>query len=154
MLNFKNKEVVMLPILRTNRALLPNIVDDFFGKDFLTNFFEPQTGVSVPAVNIVEDKENFKIEVAAPGLDKEDFNIEMENNVLTISSEKGSKHEEKEKEYMRREFSYSSFKRTFTMPEIVDSEKIVASHKNGILEIVIPKKEEAKQKGKKQIKVN
>jgi HSP20 family protein len=143
----------MLPILRTSN-MLPNIVDDFFGKDFLTNFFEPQTGVSVPAVNIVENKDDFRIEVAAPGLDKDDFKVEMENNVLSISSEKEKKNEVNDENYMRREFSYSSFCRTFTMPDSVDADKIKASHRNGILEIVIPKREEAKQKPKKQIKIN
>lgn len=143
----------MLPILRT-KVLLPNIVDDFFGKDFMTNFFEPQTGISVPAVNIAENKESFRIEVAAPGLEKDDFKVEMENNVLSISCEKEKKNEVNEDHYMRREFSYSSFSRTFTMPETVDADKINASHKNGILEIVVPKKEEAKQKAKKQISIN
>lgn len=143
----------MLPILRTSN-MLPNIVDDFFGKDFLTNFFEPQTGISVPAVNIVEGKDDFRIEVAAPGLDKDDFKVEMDNNVLSISSEKERKNEINDENYMRREFSYSSFCRTFTMPDSVDADKIKASHKNGILEIVIPKRDEAKQKPKKQIRIN
>ncbi len=143
----------MLPILKT-KVLLPNIVDDFFGKDFMTNFFEPQTGISVPAVNIAENKVSFRIEVAAPGLEKDDFKVEMENNVLSISSKKEKRDEVNEDHYMRKEFSYSSFSRTFTMPDTVDADKINASHKNGILEIVVPKKEEAKQKPIKQIKIN
>jgi HSP20 family protein len=143
----------MLPILRT-RTMMPSFVDDFFGKDFLTNFFEPQTGISMPAVNIVEGKEDFRIEVAAPGLEKDDFKINIENNVLSISSEKEEKKEENDEQCMRREFSYSSFRRTFTLPQTVDSEKIKASHKNGILSINIPKREEAKQKPARQIKIN
>lgn len=143
----------MLPILRS-RLELPNLMDDFMGKDFLSNFFEPHTGITTPAVNIIEGKEDFRIEVAAPGLEKDDFKVEMENNVLTISCEKESKTEENNKEYMRREFSYSSFKRTFSMPNTVDADRIMAAHKNGVLEITIPKREEAKQKPRKQIRIN
>lgn len=140
----------MLPMLRTN---WPSLVDEFFGSDLLNNVFEGYTGVNAPAVNIVEGKEDFRIEVAAPGLDKKDFKINLENNVLTISSEKENKKEEKEGKYMRREFSYSTFKRSFSLPETVESEKISANHKDGILFISIPKREEAKVKPARQIAI-
>lgn len=107
----------------------------------------------MPAVNIVEEKDDFRIEVAAPGLDKKDFKIDLNNNVLTISSEKNDEKEEKSERFMRREFSYSSFKRSFTLPETAQVDKIVANHKNGILQITIPKKEEARVKPPRQIAI-
>lgn len=145
----------MLPALRRGFSM-PSILDDFFGRDLLNNVFEDNTGISIPAVNIVENSDEFKIEVAAPGLEKKDFKIDLDNNVLTISSEKELKDEEKDEDdnYMRREFSYTSFKRSFTMPQSVDADKINAKHKDGILQIQIPKKEEAKQKPPKTIEIS
>jgi HSP20 family protein len=143
----------MLPILRKH-SYLPNFADEFFGKDFLSNFIENQVGYSMPAVNVVETKDNFRIEVAAPGLSKDDFKIDLHNNLLTISSEKQENKEENDEKIMRREFSYSSFKREFSLPELVEYDKVKASHKNGILNIEIPKKEEAKEKPARQISIS
>lgn len=143
----------MLPMLRRGTAF-PGMVDEFFGKDFLSNFFDTQTGISMPSVNIVEGKDDFRIEVAAPGLEKKDFKINLENNVLTISSEKEVKNEQTDDKYMRREFSYSSFQRSFALPNTVDAEKINASYKDGVLNLVIPKKEEAKEKPARTIKIS
>jgi len=147
------EDKTMLPILKKDRNYFPSIVDEFFGRDFLPNLFEFQTGINMPSVNIIEGKEDFRIEVAAPGLDKNDFNINLENNVLTISSEKEDKKEEKEERYMRREFSYTSFTRSFSLPNSVEADKIVANHSNGVLSITIPKREEAKVKPAKQIQI-
>jgi len=143
----------MLPILRS-KSYLPGCADDFFGRDFLSNFFDNETASSMPAVNVVENKNEFMIDVAAPGLEKDDFIIDLHNNLLTISSEKESKREEKEEKFMRREFSYTSFKRSFSLPDTADVDKITATHKHGILHIAIPKKEEAKEKPVRQIKVS
>jgi HSP20 family protein len=142
----------MLPMLR--RSSLPDLVDEFFGRDFLGSYFDDQTGVNTPAVNIVEGKDDFRIEVAAPGLEKKDFNIDLDHNVLTISSEKKEERKEEDKKFMRREFSYTSFKRSFTLPNTVDANKIEANHKDGILNITIPKREEAKEKPPRQIKIS
>lgn len=145
----------MLPMLRRSRVNVPSLIDEFFGRDLMQNFFEDQTGISMPAVNVVETNDNFRIEVAAPGLDKNDFKIDLENNLLTISSEKEERNESQEEgNYMRREFSYSSFRRSFSLPNMVDAEKIEACHKDGILSITLPKKEEAKQKPAKQITIS
>ncbi len=143
----------MLPSIRRD---FPNLVDEFFGKDFLSNFFDQQTtGITTPAVNIKETGDSFEIEVAAPGLDKKDFNIDIHNNVLTISSEKEDKTEENEEgKYMRREFSYYKFKRSFTLPDTVKEDKIKAKHKDGVLNITIPKKEEAKEKPPRKIDIS
>jgi HSP20 family protein len=145
----------MLPVLRRG-INMPNILDDFFGRDLLSNVFDDHTGISVPAVNVIENDDEFRIEVAAPGLEKNDFKVDLENNVLSISSEKEMKNEEEDKsgKFMRREFSYSSFKRSFTIPQSVDAEKINAKHKDGVLYISIPKKDEAKQKPPKQISIS
>ncbi len=142
----------MLPMIR--RKTLPDIVDEFLGRDFMSNFFENQTGIDTPAVNIVEGKDNFQIEVAAPGLDKNDFKINVDGNVLTISSEKEEKKKEDDKKFMRREFSYTSFSRSFTLPDNVEENKINANHKDGILTVKIPKKEEAKEKPSREIKIS
>ena len=134
---------------------MPSFFDEFFGKELNPGLFEDRANMSVPAVNVLEDPDNFKIEVAAPGLDKKDFKIDLDNNVLTISSEKEYKHEdEKEGKFMRREFAYASFKRSFTLPESVDADKIKANYKEGLLYINIPKREEAKQKPPRQISIS
>ncbi|MFH1121249.1 MAG: Hsp20/alpha crystallin family protein [Bacteroidota bacterium] len=143
----------MLPILK-NRNFFPSIVDEFFGRDYLPNLFEFQTGINMPSVNIIEGKEDFRIEVAAPGLEKGDFRINLENNILTISSEKEEKDEQKEERYMRREFSYTSFHRSFSLPQSVEADKVSASHSNGVLSILIPKRDEAKVKPAKQIDIS
>jgi HSP20 family protein len=143
----------MLPTLRT-RTTWPGFVEEFFNGDLFPKFFDTESRQSLPAVNIVEGKDEYRIEVAAPGLNKEDFKISLENNVLTVSSEKEEKHEEKEERVMRREFSYYTFSRSFTLPLTVNSEKIKAVHKDGILNIIVPKKEESKEKPVREIKIS
>ncbi len=143
----------MLPVFN-RRSSMPSIVDEFFGKDMLANLFDDyQTGISVPAVNVIEGKDDFRIEVAAPGLDKNDFSIDVKNNVLFISCEKEKRDEQKDEKIMRREFSYGSFSRSFSLPNSVNSEKISAKHRDGVLNIYIPKKEEAKEKPPKKIDI-
>jgi HSP20 family protein len=106
-------------------------------------------------VNIKESTDEFEVELAAPGLDKKDFNIELNNDMLTISSEKKIENEVKEgQQFARREFSYQSFSRSFTLPNTVDNEKIRAKYENGILRVSIPKKDEAKPKPVKQIDIS
>ena len=108
----------------------------------------------VPAVNIAENAADYSIEVAAPGIDKEDFKISVENGVVSISAQKNEEKKEEGQHFTRKEFSYQSFKRAFSLPEHVEADKIEASHKNGVLTLVLPKKEEAKQKPVKEIKVS
>ncbi len=147
------EDQAMLPILRKGTAF-PSMIDEFFGRDFLSNFLEDRTGISMPSANIVESKDDFRIELAAPGLEKKDFALNLQNNVLTISSEKESKSEEGDNKFMRREFCYSSFSRSFALPNSIDPDKINATYKDGVLNIVIPKKEEAKEKPARQIKIS
>ncbi len=137
----------------------PLLFDDFFNRDFfdwgLNNFSD--TNTTVPKVNIKETKDNFEVEVAAPGMNKNDFKIQLDGNMLSISSEKSDRREEnnEDEKYSRKEFSYQSFQRTFTLPkDVVDADKIEAKYENGLLQLVIPKKEEAKQKPPRQIQIH
>lgn len=114
------------------------------------------TDSTLPAVNVKENNNEFLIEVAAPGMNKEDFQIHYDNGRLSISSELKKRHEEKEGEKVtRREFSYQSFQRSFTVAEnAVAAEKIVANYKSGILHIILPKREELKPKPAREIKIS
>lgn len=141
----------MLPATRKGNYI-PSIFDDFLNTDIARDFFSNER--STPAVNVSEDENKFTIEVAAPGLDKKDFKVNVENNVLTISSEKEDKKEDEGKNYMRREFSYTSFNRSFTLPDNVDDDKIKATHKDGVLNVEVPKSEEAKSKPGREIKIS
>jgi len=129
--------------------------DDFFNRDWgLSNFSDSGT---LPAVNIKETKNGFEVEMAAPGMNKDDFRIELDGNMLTISSEKTEQHNEEDKEnekFSRREFSYQSFQRSFTLPkDVVDADNIEAHYENGVLKLKIPKREEAKQKPPRKIEI-
>ncbi|MBW1764954.1 MAG: Hsp20/alpha crystallin family protein [Deltaproteobacteria bacterium] len=141
----------MLP--RSYRSV-PGSWDSLFGREYMPNFYANGSFKSVPAVNIMEDDDGYSIEVAAPGLGKKDFNINLENDVLTISSERENEVEENESTTRRREFSYNSFKRSFTLPDSIDTEKIKASHKDGILYVALPKREEAKVQPTRQITIS
>jgi HSP20 family protein len=126
---------------------MPSLFEDFFNKPLLDLFdggFSSRLK-NVPAVNITERKDDYLVSMAAPGLKKEDFKIAMDGNLLTISSEKEEENEEKEGRYTRQEYSYSSFERSFTLPDEVEKNKIDAHYKDGVLELVLPKKEEAKK---------
>lgn len=135
-----------------------NMFDDYFSRD-LWNWGvnnNSSTNTTIPLVNIKENSENFEVEMAAPGMNKEDFKVELDGTVLTITSEKRNENEVKEGErYSRREFSYQSFQRSFQLPkEVVDADKIEARYDNGVLRLVIPKKEEAKPKPPRMIQIS
>jgi len=135
-----------------------NLFDDFFSRDLwnwnLNN--NSSTNTTIPMVNVKETNENFEVEMAAPGMNKEDFKVQLEGNLLTITSEKNHENEVKDGErYSRREFSYQSFQRTFQLPkEVVDADKIEAKYENGVLKLVIPKNENAKPRPPKTIQIN
>jgi len=101
-----------------------------------------------PAANIIENDKDFSIELAVPGMKKDDFKVNLENDILTISVEKEEMNEKEDKNFTRREFRFDSFSRSFSLPEVVDQEKIKADYKNGVLSLVLPKSEEAKIKGR------
>lgn len=134
----------------------PSLFDRFFENDLFdwSNRNFSATNTTLPSVNIKESIDDFEVEVAAPGFAKDDFKIELNRDMLTISSEKEINNEIKEgQQFTQREFSYQSFSRSFTLPNIVDSEKIGARYENGILRITIPKKEESKPRPPKQIAI-
>jgi len=135
---------------------LPSMFDRFFEGDLFdwSNRNFSLTNTTLPSVNIKENSDEFKVEVAAPGFEKGDFKLELNHDVLTISSEKQIENEAKEDErYSKREFSYQSFTRSFTLPHSADSERIDATYDNGILFVSIPKKEESKPKPSRMIEI-
>lgn len=148
----------MSNLSRRNNLFPVSMFDDFFTKDIwnwgMGNHSNTQT--TIPAVNIRETADNFEVEVAAPGMSKDDFKVELDGNQLTISSEKQTENEQKEEQhYSRREFSYQSFMRSFQLPkDVVDVENINAKYENGVLHLLIPKKEEAKQRPPRQIQIH
>ena len=139
-----------------NFPTLSNWLDDIFNRDLIPSVFTSNfnTGITLPKVNIKETANDFAVEMAVPGLKKSDFQIDIDNQVLSISTETKEDNEHKEENYTRREFGYSSFKRTFTLPKSVNADKINASYNEGILSILLPKKEEAKQKPARSIKIS
>ena len=150
-----------MTLVKRNGSLLnqmPVLFDDFFNRDLFNwgnqNFSD--TNTTVPAVNIKETAENYEVEVAAPGMTKKDFKVELEGNSLTISSERSNeKVERADERYSRKEFSYQSFQRTFTLQkDVMDIDKIQAKYENGLLHLLIPKKEEAKQKPPRLIQIS
>jgi HSP20 family protein len=144
------EDKTMLPTIsrRTYSPFLSNLFDD--------DFFPVLTSrtSSMPAVNIKEDEKNYTLELAIPGMDKKDLKIDINEDVLTISSETKNESEEEKDGYKRKEFSYSTFCRSFYIPENVNRDKIGASYKDGILNIELPKMEEEKSKITKTIKIS
>ena len=150
-----------MTILKRNGQLqskVPHLFDDLFNRDIfnwgLSNYSD--TNTTIPAVNIRETPDYYEVQVAAPGMTKNDFSVELDGNTLIISSEKQSENDANHDfRYTAKEFSYQSFSRTFTLQkEVVDTEKIKATYENGILNLTIPKKEEARQKGPKRIEIS
>lgn len=152
----------MKTLVRTNGSLfptMPSLLNDFFADDWLDSSLAnwKSSGTTLPAVNVRETNDDFRIEVAAPGMKRDDFKVQLDNNVLTISSQRENSHEEKDSDgnYTRREFSYQSFQRSFALPEDkVEGDKIAARYVDGILQVTVPKREEAKVKPARQISVS
>ena len=148
-----------MSLVKTNKAngnMFPTLVSDFFNTDnfFSNNWFEKEFANTLPAVNIKESNKQFTIEFAAPGFKKDDFKIQVEANTLNISAEKKEEKNEETEKFTRKEFSYNSFSRSFTLPQTVDANKIDAKYNDGILCLNISKKEEVKTLPKKEIKVS
>ena len=138
MLVVKNKR---FPQTWNNRGWnTPGVFDQFFNREFHP-LFGNELQSTLPHVNILEDETGFHIELAAPGLAKEDLKIDLDKQVLTVSAEKKATAEDKKPNYLKREFSYQTFKRSFNVPENVDTTGVKASFENGVLKVVLPKKE-------------
>ena len=136
-------------LIKRQNPVFTSLIDDLF-----INLDWNHISATVPAANIIEADDHFNIDLAAPGKKKSDFTIELDEGVLTISSETETKSTEKDGSFTRKEFGYSSFKRSFNIPETVSADKISASYKEGILTVSLPKKAEALPQPKKLISIN
>ena len=141
-------------LTRLNETM-PSLFDDFFRpwNALFDNDSLNMRSINVPAVNITEDPNQYLLSLAAPGMKKEDFKIDVDGNMLTISSEKEENKEEKNKKFTRKKYSYSSFSRCFSLPEEIKQENIDAKYEDGVLKISLPRKEEAKKPSVKKIAV-
>ena len=136
-------------LIKRQNPVFTSLIDDLF-----INQDWNHISATLPAANIIEADDHFNIELAAPGKKKSDFTIKLDEGVLTISSETETKSTEKDGSFTRKEFGYSSFKRSFNIPETVSADKISASYKEGILTVSLPKKAEALPQPKKLISIN
>ncbi|MDG1572352.1 Hsp20/alpha crystallin family protein [Robiginitalea sp. M366] len=140
-----------MTLIRSNTGLFPTLWNDLMAPDWFGGTHTPNH--TLPAVNIRESETEYELELAVPGMKKEDFNIEVDDNVLTISMEREEVQEPRDHGYTRREFRYTSFKRAFTLPETVNEDAIKAEYTAGILRFALPKKEEALPKPKRLIEI-
>jgi HSP20 family protein len=144
-------------LTKRNGSFWPKMVQDFFGTenpfDWDEKFWYPEKSIEIPSCNVIENDKEFKLELSAPGFDKKDFKIDVSDGVLSISAEKEHEAEEEKDNYRKKEFSYSSIRRSFSLPENVKDENIDAKYDKGILKIVLPKKMLEASKPKKAIEV-
>jgi HSP20 family protein len=146
-----------MTLIKRNGTSFPSLFSDFFDTE---KFFSPEFFSSkelskwTPSVNITENDKQYNIELAAPGLTKEDFKIDVEDDVLTISAEKNEEKKEEGERFTRREFSYGSFSRSFSLPEHVKAENIQGKYEDGILKLILTKTEVVTKKDRKEIKLS
>jgi len=139
--------------LEKRNMLMPsmeNLFSSFFGNDLMNKDY----ATYVPSVNITENESSYSIEASAPGFEKHDFNVQIEDGILTISGEHKQENITKDKQFVRKEFNYGSFSRSFNLVDLVDEEKIDAKYENGILRIELPKNEKNKARNLKQIQIS
>ncbi|WP_136481563.1 Hsp20/alpha crystallin family protein [Cognatitamlana onchidii] len=143
-------------VSRSNYPLWSNWIDDMFNPNEFSSVLpqDAHSRTSLPKVNIKETKNEYVIDIAVPGMNKSDFKIDLDNGVLSISAEQKDEQANTNENYTRKEFTYSSFKRTFTLADSIDESKISAKYKDGILGVTLPKKEEAKEKPIRSIKIS
>ena len=137
-------------LIRKQAPFFPSLIDDFINQDW--NLKTPSS-ITLPAVNIKDLEAQFEIELAVPGMKKSDFEIEVEDGLLSISSSLEEEQVTEKGKFTRREFSYNSFKRTFTIPDSVDPSNIEAQYSEGVLQLRLPKRKEALPQPKKLIKI-
>lgn len=139
---------------QTNANLFPSIFSDLFDTDrFFAGLSGRDTDSWLPAVNIRENEKGYEIDLAVPGLNKEDIKMEIEDHTLIVSAEKEKKKEEEKKDYLRREYKYDAFSRSFSLPDNADEDNIESSYRDGILKVVVAKKAAAPQSSKKVLTV-
>ncbi|MCK0190768.1 Hsp20/alpha crystallin family protein [Arenibacter sp. F20364] len=140
-----------MSLVKRNNVMFPSLMNEILRPDWVggvDNFKD-----SAPAANVKETESEYLLELAVPGRKKEDFNVEIDNDILTISSEVKSEENKEDDGYTRKEFTFSSFKRVFSLPETISLDKINATYEDGILKFVLPKKEEALPKPKRLIEI-
>lgn len=140
-------------IAKYRNCYSPAYRDDFFN-DMVSQKYYGRGFASTPAVNIIEENDGFRIDVAAAGLSKDDFKIHLEDDVLTVSASKEQDKKDEQDKYTRREFNYTSFSRSFQLDESIDQENVKAEHVDGILKIRLPKREESLKQGPKSIEIS
>ena len=146
-----NLKIKVMNIIRKTTPWFPFLFDEFLTRDFGIDL-APRT-YQTPAVNITEKEDTFHLELVAPGKQKKDFHVELEEDTLTISTNSDSGIVEDDTQFTRREFDYASFNRSFRIPETIDTKRIKANYKNGLLSIILPKRKEAIPEPKKQIEI-
>lgn len=145
-----------MKLIRPNHNPVKDVFQDFFNSAVnrtLSDYLNVEAPLTQPSVNIKETADDFKIELAAPGLEKNDFNLSIEKDKLHISAQKEEKREENTENFTRKEFSFNSFTRSFDLPNTLMTDKVAANYENGILTIQLPKKPEAKPQPAKQIEI-
>jgi HSP20 family protein len=140
-----------MSVVKRNDMLFPSLMNEIFKPDWFGGMDDSK--FSLPAVNIIENETGFELALSVPGRAKEDFNIEIDTNVLTVSSDVKTEKETEGQKFTRREFAFKSFKRAFTLPDSVNADEIKADYVNGILKFSLPKKEEALPKPKRMIEL-
>lgn len=141
--------MIMTPVRRNNQEWLPSIFSDFFDNDWMM-----KANATTPAVNVIENETDYKVEVAAPGMTKEDFCVHIaDEDQLVISMEKKNETKDNNNKYLRREFSYSKFQQTLILPDDVEKEHISATVNDGVLTINLPKKQKTQDQQAKECKV-
>ena len=140
-------------LVKSNNYTVPTFWDDFFN-DVVPSRYYGRNYASTPAVNIIEEDKEFRIDIAVPGLEKGDFAINLEDDVLSISSEREKENKEENGRYTRHEFNYGAFCRSFRLNDSIDQSKINAKHREGILSVILPKKKEALKQAPKQITIS
>jgi HSP20 family protein len=145
-----------MTLIRTSNRLYPSVFNQLFNRE-MVDWLNPgfsENDTTLPAVNILESENHIQIEVAAPGMKKEDFKIDLDNNRLTVSAEVSTENSETNERYSRKEFSYRSFRRLFNIPvETINGDQIQATYKDGILLVTLPKREELKPKPARAIEI-
>lgn len=152
-MGIKMEDLIMGNLVKTNGALFPSVpsfFDDFFTKEFFKSPSINRREETLPMVNISESDKEYQLEVAAPGMSKDDFTVDLDGNLLVINAQRSKHVEDKGDNYMRKEFNYQEFQRSFRLPEdAIDESRVSANYKDGILRITIPKKENSKNSSRR-----
>ncbi len=152
----KQKKMSNLIAKRSDNDTLPTIFSDFFQTDpfFRPGWLEREFGKTMPSANIKENDKDYQIDLIAPGFKKDEFTIDLDEDMVTISAEKKEEKTTEKERYTRKEYSYNSFSRAFSLPKNANQEKMVAKYEDGVLHLTLPKRAEAKENAKKKVAIS